>query len=84
MKVREVGEEEWSDGSKYMNSWDYEDEENTAKRYAEYIFDQGYCDPSYFEFEVEVMNNDGEIKVFECCAEATVTFSASKKCGEEE
>lgn len=30
------------------------------------------------------MNNDGEIKVFECCAEGTIIFSASEKCGDEE
>lgn len=84
MKVREIGDEEWNDSDKYLNTWDYECDETLAERYAEYIYDLDPCDPYSFECEVEVMNNDGEIKVFECCAEGTIIFSTSEKCGDEE
>lgn len=81
MLVREKGEVDWEDPKFFMVS--SKCEEFVAEKYAEYCYDQDPCNPENFEMVVEVLNDDGEIKVFDVSAEAYINFSADERDGEE-
>ena len=80
MLVREKGEVEWED-SKFFATSKYE--EFVAEKFAKYCYDQEPCSPENFEMVVEVLNDDGEIKVFDVSAEVDIDFTAEERDGEE-
>lgn len=80
MLVREKGEVEWADADLFTRS---KCEDFVAEKFAEYCYDQDPCNPDDFEMVVEVLNDDGEIKVFDVSAEVNIDFSADERDGEE-
>jgi hypothetical protein len=79
MLVREKGSEDWED-SDFFTGCQYED--IIAEKFAEWNYNMEPGDPNDFEMVVEVLNNDGEIKLFDVSAEVRIDFSAEEREGD--
>ena len=80
MLVRKKGNEEWED-SEFFTGCQYED--IIAEKFAEWNYNMDPCNPDDFEMVVEILNDDGEIKVFDVAAEIDINFRAEEREVEE-
>lgn len=77
MKVRE-NDEDWVDASVFKPYGELSDPDEVASKYAEWLWGNNPCDPSYFEKNIEVMDDEGKVHKFSVTAEATVIFDAEE------
>ena len=76
MLVRKKGNEKWED-SEFFTSLRQED--IIAEKFAEWNYYMDPGDPNDFEMVVEVLNDGGEIKVFDVFAQVDVLFNAEER-----
>ena len=77
MKVR-IEDEDWEDAHNFETYGELTEPNEVAEKFAEWLWGNDPCDPSYFEKNIEVMDDDGEIHKFNVTAETTVVFDAEE------
>ena len=77
MKVREE-DNDWEDAQNFSPYGKATDPNDVAESYAEYIWRCRPCVPSYFDKNIEVIDDDGKIHKFNVTAKATVIFDAKE------
>lgn len=77
MKVR-TEDEDWEDAHDFEPYGELSEPNEVAEKYAEWLWGNDPCDPSYFDKNIEVMDDDGKVHKFNVTAEATVIFDAEE------
>lgn len=77
MKVREK-DEDWEDAHNFEPYGELTQPNEVAESYAEWLWDNSPCNPSCFEKDIEVMDNEGKVHKFSVTAEADVIFDAEE------
>lgn len=77
MKVREK-DEDWEDAHNFEPYGELTEPNEVAEKYAEYLWENDQCNPSYFEKNIEVMDDEVKVHKFSVTAEATVIFDAEE------